>query len=82
MIFILLKLRKKTTQPRQVNNYLAGRIDDLSDGTGDCPLRSQCEWADLLAAQHLTAEGLEGASSVVKTVYVVVSALTFLSLYF
>lgn len=33
-------------------------------------------------AWHLAVEWLEGATSVVKTVYLVVSALTFLSLYF
>lgn len=53
--------------------FLMGLVNALGD---------ECERAELLTAQHLTAEGLERASSVVKTVYLVVSALTFLSLYF
>lgn len=77
MIFILLKMEKKKSQPRQITDYLAGKIDDLSGGTGECSLRSQWERVELLPAQHLTAEGLEGASAVVKIVYLVVSALIF-----
>lgn len=46
MIFILPELKEKKTHA-QITNYLAGRIDDLSDCAGECSLKSQSEWAEL-----------------------------------